>query len=464
MRKTLLIARREYLAFIRTVGFWLSLVTAPLIFGCIIAVPILIRQTAPVDRMSVAILDLTGVQEAPVRALIQQRITPPPTGSRNTDFMHNVGQAMFKPDDTQLVPLPAALNPGMSLKDAEDRIPALMESPAPGQPTTILVIYDDGDILHFHIWSTQKQRNRLQDMVYWDLDGRQYYKMAGMHGIDPALAHDMRETRAQIMSLTPRDAVPGPHNDADGFGEAIRDNAPRMIGAIMGYISWMTIFSSSMILLGGVIEEKASKVLEVLLASVSTESLLIGKVLGVAAVLATVGAIWGGAAFAAFSMGAQYMPSDMVHNLSLAMSGLFTPQRVALLAAYFIGGYLMFGVTFAAIGAFCETQKDAQAIMGPIMIVLMVPMMTMQAALLPSGAGSPLIQWLSYVPIFAPFLMPLRLAEPLPMWEIVVTLGGMALAATGMIMVGRRAFKQGALTGGKLSWGLLAKIAVRKSV
>jgi ABC-2 type transport system permease protein len=210
-----------------------------------------------------------------------------------------------------------------------------------------------------------------------------------------------------------------------------------------------------------VIEEKASKVLEVLLASASTESLLIGKVLGVAAVLSTVGLIWGAASFAMISQGASFLPPDIAHTIQQGLAGLFTPAYVTLLLAYFIGGYLMFGVTFAAIGAFCETQKDAQAIMGPLMIVLMVPMLTMQAAI--GAPNAPVIQWLSWVPIFTPFLMPLRLSEPLPLWEIVLTLGGMVVAATIMIAVGRRAFKQGALTGGKLTWGTIVRIATRKS-
>jgi ABC-2 type transport system permease protein len=58
--------------------------------------------------------------------------------------------------------------------------------------------------------------------------------------------------------------------------------------------------------------------------------------------------------------------------------------------------------------------------------------------------------------------MPLRLAQPLPMWEIVVTLGGMVIVGGFMIVVGRKAFKQGALTGGKLTWGTLFRIATQK--
>ncbi|ESQ74651.1 ABC transporter permease [Asticcacaulis sp. AC402] len=457
MRKTLLIARREYLAFVRTVGFWLSIVTAPLLFTLIIAVPMLIRTSAPVEVMNVAILDLTGDNvEQPVRDIIARAATPA-KGEENS-ALRDAANAVFDKERIALVPLPPGLDASMTRAAAEARIPAILDSPD-AKVTTLVVIDDDGETLHFRIWSTPEQRNQLQDKLYWDLQGLQYRKVALKHGITPVVADEMRAARAEVVSLTPGDGVSGEGGDFVATG--LRDHGPRIVGIVLGFVTWFTIFSSSMILLGGVIEEKASKVLEVLLASASTESLLIGKVLGVAAVLSTVGLIWGGASFFMISQGASFLPPDLAQSIQAGLAGLFTPAYVALMLTYFIGGYLMFGVTFAAIGAFCETQKDAQAIMGPLMIVLMVPMLTMQAAI--GAPNAPIIQWLSWVPIFTPFLMPLRLSEPLPLWEIVLTLGGMAVAATIMIAVGRRAFKQGALTGGKLTWGTIARIATRKS-
>jgi ABC-2 type transport system permease protein len=265
----------------------------------------------------------------------------------------------------------------------------------------------------------------------------------------------MRESRANIVSLTP---VSG--RDGGGLAETLRDNAPRFAGMLAGYLAWMSIFSSSMILLSGVIEEKSSKVLEVVLASASAESLLIGKVLGVAAVMLSVALIWSLGGWALLSSGLSFMPPQILHGLQAGLAGLFSPAHLLLLAVYFACGYLMFGVMFAAIGAFCETQKDAQAIIGPMMIVLMIPMLCMQSAMV--APDSPVVRWLSFVPLFTPFLMPLRLANGVPWWEIAVTLGLMLVMAWLMIQLGRRAFRQGALNGGRLSWGRLAKIAAKR--
>ena len=457
MSKIFLIARREYFAFIRTVGFWLSLVTLPLLITAIVFVPLMLERSGPPEN--VAVLDLSGDHlegaiDGFVRAHGRQEIAPARAGDSRAVMMQKMAETMANDDGVRLVSLPAGLDAGMKLGDAEARIPSILNRDAAGV-TTILLAYDDGGRLHFHIWSAGGRKGHLEDLVQWDLHGLQYYKLAGMHGIDPALAHDLRETRADIESLSSTAEKHG-----SGITETLRANAPRFIGAAMGYISWMTIFSSSMILLGGVIEEKASKVLEVLLASAPTEALLIGKVLGVAMVLLTVAAIWAVTGLIVGSYGIALMPPDVVHGLAAAFEALFSPVHIALLLCYFVGGYLMFGVTFAAIGAFCETQKDAQAIMGPVMIVLMIPMLCMQAAFV--APDSPILRYLSWVPIFSPFLMPLRLAGPLPWYEVAGTLIGMAVVAVFMIGLGRRAFKQGALTGGKLTWGTVLRIATSK--
>ncbi|MDV6332809.1 ABC transporter permease [Asticcacaulis sp. 201] len=457
MRNTFLIARREYLAFVRTVGFWLSLVTLPLLITGIILVPLLLRQTSPVQTLSVAVLDLTGEGlDGDLRAIIRAKATPP-NPEPQSDGMRKIAAKIARPDIVRLVDLPRGLTSSLSRAEAEARIPALLDKTSVGA-SNILVAYNDAGTLHFDIWSIKSQKNNLARIIEPELQDVQYYRLARAHDIDPKLAHALRTTQAEVNSLTRRE-IPS-KAAGGGFGAFMGDEGPGFVGFLIGFGTWMTIFSSSMILLGGVIEEKSSKVLEVLLASTSTESLLIGKVLGVAGVLLTVASIWSVISFVLGTYGLSAAPPEVAASIKAAFNGLFSPLHLVLLAVYFVCGYLMYGVSFAAIGAFCETQKDAQAIMGPVMMVLMIPMLCMQAAL--SAPNSPIIQYLSYVPIFTPFLMPLRLLNPLPWWEIVLTFGGMLLVGGFMIMVGRKAFRQGALTGGKLTWGTLFRIATEK--
>jgi ABC-2 type transport system permease protein len=117
---------------------------------------------------------------------------------------------------------------------------------------------------------------------------------------------------------------------------------------------------------------------------------------------------------------------------------------------FMVGGYLMYAVLFAAIGAFCETPRDAQTLMGPIMMVLIVPMITMQMAL--QTPDAPLVTILSLAPFFTPFLMMARLPSDPPMIELVGAMAGMFAFALFMVWVAGRAFRAGALSDVKLSW------------
>ena len=118
--------------------------------------------------------------------------------------------------------------------------------------------------------------------------------------------------------------------------------------------------------------------------------------------------------------------------------------------AFMAGGYLMYAVLFAAIGAFCETPRDAQTLMGPIMMVLVIPIMTMTMAL--DTPDAPAVKILSWIPFFTPFLMMARLPSDPPMIELLGALAGMFAFALFMAWLSGRAFRAGALSDVKLSW------------
>ena len=440
MSKTFLIARREYLAFVRTVGFWLSLVTLPTIIAASIFIPMMMRQSAPVQAVAVLDLSGTGIQDD-LEAIIRAQ-------APKTD------KGIFDDSGLKLVSTPPELASATTVAEAEAKVGAVL---AAGRIDTVVIAGDAGDKLFFRLWSDSGHKDSVQNKILWDLHGLQYYKVAHLKGVDPALAHEMRDARADIVSLTPRRAA---ETKTDDFAANVQDNAPRFIGIAISYITWISIFSSSMILLGSVIEEKSSKVLEVLLSSAPAESILIGKVLGVAGITLTVGALWAAAIGTLSYYGFNVLPADKAQAVSQVLAGTFSPVHIALLLTYFFGGYLMFGVFFAAVGAFCETQKDAQAIIGPVTIVLMIPMMTMQVAF--TSPDLPMLKYMSWFPLFTPFLMPLRLSQPLPWWEIAATLGGMAVVGLFMVNMGRRAFRHGALSGAKLSWSNLLGLGRRE--
>src|SRR5690606_36821139 len=133
---------------------------------------------------------------------------------------------------------------------------------------------------------------------------------------------------------------------------------------------------------------------------------------------------------------------------------LLTGDMLGSFVAFMIGGYLMYAVLFAAIGAFCETPRDAQTLMGPIMIVLIVPVMTMSMAM--TTPDAPAVKILSWIPFFTPFLMMARLPSDVPMLDLIRAMAGMFAFALFMVWLSGRAFRAGALSDVKLSWKAFA--------
>jgi ABC-2 type transport system permease protein len=254
-------------------------------------------------------------------------------------------------------------------------------------------------------------------------------------GIDPAVVSATAAFEPDVTTLSPR--------SASGGEVSFRDKLPGIIGLASGFILWSLIITGASILLNSVMEEKSNKILEVLLSSASATEILTGKVLGVAFLTLTVLLVWGGiGAFGLIAGLPQYAPMVGEVLLEGGMLGYFI--------AYAAGGYLMYAVLFAAIGAFCETPRDAQTLMGPIMMILVVPLLVMQMALRTPDA--PVVQILSWVPFFTPFLMSARAPSEPPMFEVVGTMAGMFAFALLMVWIAGRAFRAGALSDVKLSW------------
>jgi ABC-2 type transport system permease protein len=462
--KTLIIAKREYFAFVKTIGFWLSLVTFPLIMAVAGLLPILLSSKDV--AMRVGVLDISGVNlEAELVALIKTRdpnLSEPnlPEAIKNTPSLRSIANEVRNSGGLRYTELPPSFNENLSLPSAEAKLSDLMKAEAPSVDAVILAYRTQSDSgapqLGFHLWSKTKTRGDLEATLRRGLNEVQFKYGAKLEGIDPIVAQSLYDQRPIIESLTP-DIVKAPVDGAASFAATLKQNGPRFFGIAMSYLTWMAIFTSAVVLLTGVVEEKASKVIEVLLTSASSHALIVGKVLAVGLVNFTVMAVWGSVLALAAIYGFAFIPQDVSAQIAILLSGIFTVTNLILFSLYFVGGFLMYGVVFTAMGAFCETQKDAQTIMGPVVLVLFIPVLALQSAMFSPNVE--IIRYLSWVPFFTPFLMPLRITDGAGMWEIAATLLGMGVTAYIAVRIGSRAFMQGALTGGKFSWrGLFSAI------
>jgi len=126
-------------------------------------------------------------------------------------------------------------------------------------------------------------------------------------------------------------------------------------------------------------------------------------------------------------------------------------------AFYLAAGYLMYASIFTAIGAFCETTREAQTLLGPIMILLTIPVIFLSQAL--RRPDTPALEIMSWIPLFTPFMMTARAASGPPLWQVLGT-GVLMLATVALVVwIAGRAFRAGALSTGKVDFkGLVAKL------
>ena len=452
MKRMLLIARREYAAYAMTAGFWLSLLAFPLFAVLGGAIPILIKSSEPARE--VVVIE-EGPQAAGLAASIQdalrrdadrqrerteealKKAAAASGGAANPAATQGAMASLSRPS-LKIVPTPADIAsaaPGAA-QDAAVRRHLTDETPKDQRLDAVVFLSRDAQGKPAaRVWSARATDDTVEDFVRDALRSANRKTVFEGAGIDAGVVEAAEKFRPEVKAFSPQ-------STGDG-AVSFRDKLPMLIGLGGGFLLWSLIITGASILLNSLMEEKSNKILEVLLSSASTTEILTGKVLGVALLTLTMLAAWGGLGATAFFV---FQPEYA------AMAGdiLWQGGLLAWFVAFMVGGYLMYAVLFAAIGAFCETPRDAQTLMGPIMMVLVVPIMVMSMAL--RSPDAPVIQILSWIPFFTPFLMMARLHADVPLVELVGAMAGMFAFALVMVWVSGRAFRAGALSDVKLSW------------
>lgn len=210
------------------------------------------------------------------------------------------------------------------------------------------------------------------------------------------------------------------------------------------YLLWVAIFTSAQILLTNTIEEKSNRIIEVLLSSVSSLELMTGKILGIALTGLTVIASW--ALF--FIAGINLLPKLLHHRLGINLSQIVSdPVYLVSFLAYFIMGYLLHASILAAIGSVCNSLKEAQNLMQPLILLLIIPFLAMvPIAKDPHGI---LAKVLSYIPVFTPFVMMNRSAGDVPWTEYAATSVLLVVSIIATFWAAARIFRIGILMTGK---------------
>jgi ABC-2 type transport system permease protein len=415
MIRFLRIARREYLAYVRTWGFWLNLLLLPVGLSTIVLAPLVMNHSIPPPNVAVADFTGHGLEKVAAAALA----APGPAG---------------KPLG-RLVSAPGA--PYRDAADAAARLRPYLQgrSMLPGGTTLdyAAIVRPAGGSVALDFWSRNVADSALENTLSDKVTQALRRERLRALGLSEASLAAVDATGINVADYSPKAAA----------GKvAFKDRLPAVAGLGMGFLLWMVVMTGAGMLLNSVIEEKSSRILEVMLSSASVPEIMLGKIFGVAAVTGTILLFWMSIGALVLSLRSGAMAAD-VAQVFLA-HGLW-----AYFAVYLLGGYLMFAALYVTVGAFCETSREAQTLLGPMMILMTIPMLFMTQAI--GHPDAPLLRVLMWVPIFTPFMMAARAAADPPLWEILAT-GALVFAVTALeLWLAIPAFKSGALATGRFN-------------
>lgn len=244
---------------------------------------------------------------------------------------------------------------------------------------------------------------------------------------------------------------------------ADRSQVNAIIGYLMGFIVYMTVFIYGGHVMQGIIEEKANRVVEVVVSSVRPFQLLMGKVLGIGALGLVQVILWGLLLFTGLALAgsatslflnpaALDLPSGASQEAMLKAADVTLPSLAPSVFIWFIffflGGYLLYASLFAAAGSAVEQQQDAQGFVAPLTAFAIAPMALIP--LLVQNPNATLSVTLSLIPFFSPILMIVRLAiVDVPLWQTLLSYALLILSFIGSIWISSRIYRVGILMYGK---------------
>ena len=233
------------------------------------------------------------------------------------------------------------------------------------------------------------------------------------------------------------------------------------IGFVCGILIYMFIFMYGTMVMRGVIEEKTSRIVEVIISSVKPFQLMMGKILGVALVGLTQFALWilltiAIASFAELmfmdesSMTTELnstQQSILLNELSNLTGGINLMQIFVSFIFYFLAGYLMYSSLFAAVGSAVDAEADTQQFVLPITIPLILAFILIQPII--ENPDGPLAFWMSVIPFTSPVIMMVRLPFGVATWELVLSMGVLILSFVLTTYLAGKIYRTGILMYGK---------------
>ncbi len=428
MSNTFIIIQREFNERVRKKSFIITTVLMPVLVIALMVAPALIMQYAGGDAKRIAVIDESGL------------IAPQ---------LQNDEELIFEPTDLtvdearkELTEHYAVLTIGSDILTNPSDVRFYVNS-----SSSITVESNIAQQLE-HILETEKLKGYHIDNLQQILD----------------------EVKTSVTMQTFRN-----DKSQDEDTQAQSSIAATAIGYILSFILYMFLLIYGAMVMQSVIDEKNSRVLEVMVSSVRPFELMMGKILGIASVAVVQIVIWG---VLICGVGAvvmpQLMPDEMLAGVEAVQSGTaqateiaaatdFDPEMMQALATatdmgyvlkifislllFVLGGYLLYSAMFAAVGSAVDNVQDAQQLQTPITIPIILALLMMIAVI--RDPNSQLAFWFSMIPLTSPVVMVARIPYDIPMWEIILSLAILYTSFIGMVWVAAKIYRVGIFMYGK---------------
>ncbi len=421
MRKTLLIAARDYNASVRTKGFIIGLVLLPFLLGGSIFVVKLMEGRVDTRDRRIAIIDRTGVVAPALVEAAERR-------NESEIYDQETGKQVRPAYIFQIVE-PAEADVERQRLELSDRVRA-------GELFAFVEIGPDllypGEDARINYHSENPLFDNLRHWIVGPINDRLRSVRIAESNLDEDTVHRLtRWIPVDALGLITLDEDTGEVKDAE------RKNEWQTIGAPYGLV--MLMFMLLMVtvnpLVHSTIEEKMHRISEVLLGSARPSQLMAGKLLAAIGASMTMATIY----IAAGSIAARYL------NISESIPYHLLPWFIV----YGLSALFMFGALFLAVGSACNDLKESQSMMMPLWVFLVLPMFVWFPVMRePTASFS---TWISLVPPCTPILMLVRMASPvtIPAWQPWVGLAGILLFTVAAVWAAGRIYRVGILMYGK---------------
>jgi ABC-type Na+ efflux pump permease subunit len=470
MKNVLIVAAREFRQIASMRSFWLTLLIMPLSIAVGAVAPQLINSD---DAARVMIIDRSGGGEA--QALEQrfkldeardvltalsryvqrhhlERADPHALWSQHDRWYSDSDVARFaasggaasakakiaavKPSDTpeftapkpdyETVPAPPSLAnvPDAELDKALQTVLKPTDKDAKAVDYVLLVPAGFGQSPLVRLWANRQPSQQFVSIVQEVLTRDLRTRFLTAQGVAPGAAESASTIAPALAISTP---PPG-----GGAREAMLVRSILPLAA--AYLLMISLMLSGSWMLQGTVEERSNKLLETVLACVSPQELMYGKLLGTAGVGLFMIAVWTGCGvFAGYATHGAI--ADLIRP---ALDPLTSPGTILALIYFFVVGYVAIAILFLAIGAMSDSMRDAQGYLMPVLLLILLPISVLMQAVLGGNSGGVLMEVLTWVPIWTPFAVLARLGLGIPTWEVIGT--GILLAvfaAAELVLLGR---------------------------